>query len=205
MKVAIIGAGNVGKALGTSLTRAGHDVTLAANSPETARAAAQAIGAGSADDAASAVKDAKIVILAAPYAVGAQVAAEIADGTIGRTVIDVSNPLRPDYTGLATATSAAEELQQRLPDAHVVKAFNTIFASRQVDPTMDGALIDGYLAGDDADAKRQVLELVGSIGLKPLDVGPLTSARYLEGMAYLNIGLNAANGWPWTSAWHLER
>ncbi|MDQ2940742.1 MAG: prephenate dehydrogenase/arogenate dehydrogenase family protein, partial [Chloroflexota bacterium] len=112
MKVAIIGAGNVGKALGTSLTRAGHDVTLAANSPETARAAAQAIGAGSADDAASAVKDAKIVILAAPYAVGAQVAAEIADGTIGRTVIDVSNPLRPDYTGLATATSAAEELQQ---------------------------------------------------------------------------------------------
>jgi NADPH-dependent F420 reductase len=205
MKVAIIGAGNVGKALGTSLTRAGHDVTLAANRPETARAAAREIGAGSADDAASAVRDAKVVILAIPYAAGADVAAEIADGTVGRTVIDVSNPLKPDYSGLATDTSAAEELQRRLPGAHVVKAFNTIFASKQADPTADGATIDGYVAGDDADAKRQVLELVESIGLKPLDVGPLTSARYLEGMAYLNIGLNAANGWPWTSAWHLER
>ena len=205
MKVAIIGAGNVGKALGTSLTRAGHDVTLAAQSPETARAAAQEIGIASADDAASAVKDAKIVILAIPYTAGAGVAAEIADGTVGRTVIDVTNPLKPDFSGLATDTSAAEELQRRLPGAHVVKAFNTVFASKQADPTADGAVIDGYVAGDDADAKRQVLELVGSIGLNPLDVGPLTSARYLEGMAYLNMGLNAANGWSWTSTWHLER
>ena len=205
MKVAIIGAGNVGKALGTSLTRAGHDVTLAAHSPETARAAAKEIGAGSAEDAASAVKDARVVILAVPYTAEEAVAAEIADGTVGRTVVDVSNPLKADFSGLATGTSAAEELQQRLPGAHVVKAFNTIFASKQADPTAHGVTIDAYIAGDDADAKRQVLELVESIGLNPLDVGPLTSARYLEGMAYLNMGLNAANGWSWTSTWHLER
>ena len=80
MKVAIIGAGNVGKALATSLTRAGHDVTLAAHSPETARAAAREIGAGSAKDAASAVKDARVVILAVPYTAEEAVAAEIADG-----------------------------------------------------------------------------------------------------------------------------
>ena len=205
MKVAIIGAGNVGKALATSLTRAGHDVTLAAHSPETARAAAREIGAGSAKDAASAVKDARVVILAVPYTAEEAVAAEIADGTVGRTVIDVSNPIKADFSGLATGTSAAEELQQRLPGAHVVKAFNTVFASMQADPTAHGVTIDAYIAGDDADAKRQVLELVESIGLNPLDVGPLTSARYLEGMAYLNMGLNAANGWSWTSTWHLER
>jgi 8-hydroxy-5-deazaflavin:NADPH oxidoreductase len=205
MKVAIIGAGNVGKALGTSLTRAGHDVTLAAQSSETARAAAQEIGAESAENAASAVKDAEVVILAVPYTAEEAVAAEIADGTVGRTVIEVSNPTKPDFSGLATKTSAAEELQQRLPGAHVVKAFNTIFASKQADPTANGLTIDGYFAGDDAGAKRQVLELVESIGLSPLDVGPLTSARYLEGMAYLNMGLNAANGWSWTSTWHLER
>jgi len=205
MKVAIIGAGNVGKALATSLTRAGHDVTLAAHSPETARAAAREIGAGSAKDAASAVKDARVVILAVPYTAEEAVAAEIADGTVGRTVVDVSNPLKADFSGLATGTSAAEELQQRLPGAHVVKAFNTVFASMQADPTANGVTIDGYIAGDDADAKRQVLELVESIGLNPLDVGPLASARYLEGMAYLNMGLNAANGWSWTSTWHLER
>ena len=205
MKVAIIGAGNVGKALGTSLTRAGHDVTLAAQSPETARAAADEIGAGSAEDAATAVRDAKVVILAVPYTAEEAIAAEIAGITVGRTVIDVSNPLKPDFSGLATKSSAAEELQQRLPRAHVVKAFNTIFASNQADPTAGGAMIDGYIAGDDVDAKREVLELVQSIGLNPLDVGPLASARYLEGMAYLNMGLNAANGWSWTSTWHLER
>ena len=205
MKVAIIGAGNVGKALATSLTRAGHDVTLAAHSPETARAAAREIGAGSAKDAASAVKDARVVILAVPYTAEEAVAAEIADGTVGRTVVDVSNPLKADFSGLATGTSAAEELQQRLPGAHVVKAFNTVFASMQADPTANGVTIDAYIAGDDADAKREVLELVESIGLNPLDVGPLTSARYLEGMAYLNMSLNTANGWSWTSTWHLER
>ena len=205
MKVAIIGAGNVGKALGTSLTRAGHQVTLAASSAESARAAAREIGAASADSAASAVTDANVVILAIPYLAGEAVAAEIASRTAGRTVIDVSNPIKPDYSGLATDTSAAEELQQRLPDAHVVKAFNTVFASNQADPSAAAAPIDGYVAGDDADAKREVISLVESIGLKPLDVGPLSSARYLEGMAYVNIGLNAANGWSWTSAWRLER
>ena len=59
--------------------------------------------------------------------------------------------------------------------------------------------MDGYVAGDDAKAKQTVISLVESMGLRPLDVGPLSAARYLEGMAYLNIGLNAANGWSWTS------
>lgn len=142
-----------------------------------------------------------------PYAAaGETVATEIADAAAGRIVIDATNPLKADYSGLATnGISDAEEFQRRLPRSHVIKAFNPVLASNQANPSLDGTPIDGYVAGDDADAKRQVLELVGSIGLKPIDVGPLSSARYLEGMAYLNIGLNAANGWPWTSAWHLER
>lgn len=205
MKVAIIGAGNVGKALGTSLTRAGHEVTLAATSPESAKAAATQIGAASADNAAAAVTDANVVILAVPYQASRDVAAEIADGTIGRTIIDTTNPLTADYSGLATDTSAAEELQQRLPEANIVKAFNTVFASNQSDPSAADGQIDGYVAGDDARAKQTVISLVESIGMKPLDVGPLSSARYLEGMAFINIGLNAANGWSWTSAWKLER
>ena len=140
MKVAIIGAGNVGKALATSITRAGHDVT---------------------------------------------------------------NPLKPDYSGLATeGSSAAEEFQKRLPNSNVVKAFNTIFASNQAAPTLD---IDGYVAGDDAKAKQQVISLVESMGFAPVDVGALSASRHLEGMAFINIGLNAANGWSWTSAWRLER
>ena len=206
MKVAIIGAGNVGKALGTSLTRAGHDVTITASTPESARAAAAEIGARPGTSNAAAVDAAEVVILAVPYAAaGDEVAEEIADAATGRVVVDATNPIKPDFSGLATDTSAAEELQALLPSAAVVKAFNTIFAANQADPSVDGEPVDGFVAGDDADAKQKVISLVQSMGMRPLDVGPLTSARALEGMAFINIGLNAANGWGWTSAWRLER
>jgi hypothetical protein len=204
MKVAIIGAGNVGKALGTSITRAGHDVTITAQHHEHAVTAAREIGATPARSNTDAVRDADVVILAIPFVgAGAAVATEIRESVAGKAVIDVTNPMKPDYSGPArTDGSAAEELQKLLPEAGVVKAFNTIFASNQASPTRD---IDGYVAADDAKAKRTVISLVESIGFTALDVGPLSSARFLEGMAFINIGLNAANGWSWTSAWKLER
>ena len=203
MKVAIIGAGNVGKALATSITRAGHEVTLSARSPESAQLAATAVGAEAAPSNSAAVDQADLVILAIPYAGGRQVADEIREAVIGKTIIDVTNPLKPDYSGLATdGGSSAEELQRRLPDSKVVKAFNTIFATNQASPNRD---IDGYVAGDDATAKQEVISLVESMGFAPVDVGALSASRHLEGMAFINIGLNAANGWSWTSAWKLER
>ena len=204
MNVTIIGAGNVGKALATSMHRAGHEVTLSASTPQSARAAAREIGVAAADSNAAAVADARVVILAVPYVgSGEAVSAEIAPAVAGRIVIDATNPISPDGSGLAkNGRSAAEEFQKRLPDASVIKAFNTVFATNQASPD---ASIDGYVAGDDVGAKRVVLELVESIGMTPLDVGPLSSARALEGMAFINIGLNAANGWGWTSAWRLER
>lgn len=204
MKVAVIGAGNVGKALGQSISRAGHDVTITAKHPESARTAAREIGAQPAASSAEAVADADVVILAVPF-VGAadEVTGEIRGRVAGKTIVDVTNPMKPDFSGLATeGTSAAEEFQRRLPGASVVKAFNTIFATHQASPSPE---IDGYVAGDDDEAKQQVISLVKSIGFNPLDVGPLKAARYLEGMAVINIGLNAQNGWDWTSAWKLER
>ncbi len=203
MKVAIIGAGNVGKALATSIVRAGHDVTIAARHPEHAQAAAEELGATPAGSNAEAVEGADVVILAVPYGVaGTEVADEIRDRVAGRAVVDVTNPIKPDFTGLATETSSAEELQRSLPDAGVVKAFNTIFATNQAQPSPK---IDGFVAADDDTAKQTVISLIESIGFTPLDVGQLSAARYLEGMAFINIGLNAANGWSWTSAWKLER
>ncbi len=204
MKVAIIGAGNVGRALGTSIARAGHHVTIAARDPEHARAAAEAVGATPAASGVDAVAGADVVILAIPF-VGAahEVTDEIRSAVAGKAVVDVTNPLNTDYSGLATeGSSAAEEFQRLLPEAQVVKAFNTIFATHQANPSAD---IDGFVAGDDEKAKRRVISLVDSIGFTALDVGPLTAARFLEGMAYMNIGLNAQNGWSWTSAWKLER
>lgn len=204
MKVAIIGAGNVGKALASSITRAGHDVTIAARNADHAQAAADAVGAQPARSSLDAVEQADVVVLAVPFASAAgELASEIKDRVAGKTIIDVTNPLKPDYSGLATdQISAAEEIQERLPDAKVVKAFNTIFATNQANPSTE---IDAFVAADDPDAKEKVIDLARSVGFAPLDVGPLASARYLEGMAYINIGLNAQNGWDWTSAWKLER
>ena len=85
----------------------------------------------------------------------------------------------------------------------MVKAFNTAFASRQADPVVDGVRVDGYVAGDDAEAKAAVLQLVESIGFVPIDVGPLAMSRALEGMGLLNITLNIRNGWPWQDGWKL--
>ena len=204
MKVAIIGAGNVGKALATSITRAGHEVTISASTPESAQQAAEAVGARPAPDNVSAARDAEVVILAVPYVgAGQTVAEELRDVVDGKAVVDATNPMKPDASGLATdGTSAAEEFQRQLPSASVVKAFNTIFASNQANPDRS---IDGFVAGDDEKAKQKVVSLIESIGFSPVDVGPLSAARHLEGMAIINIGLNAANGWDWTSAWRLER
>ena len=102
-----------------------------------------------------------------------------------------------------TTTSNAEELAVLLPGASVVKAFNTLFASNQSDPVTEGVQLDGYVAANDQTAKDSILDLVASIGLNPVDVGPLSRARQLEGLAFLNITLNIANGGSWQSGWKL--
>jgi predicted dinucleotide-binding enzyme len=94
-------------------------------------------------------------------------------------------------------------IQQMAPRARIVKAFNTIFAAHQADPAIDGIQLDGFVAGDDSAAKSAVMELVGSLGFRPFDAGPLAMARALEGMGTLNIWLNVTNGWSWQSGWKL--
>lgn len=100
-------------------------------------------------------------------------------------------------------SSNAERLAAWLPEAAVVKAFNTVFASNQADPIVDGLQLDGFVAADDIAAKATTLELVASIGLRLIDAGPLRRAQQLEQIAFLNIALNATNGWSWQSGWKL--
>jgi 8-hydroxy-5-deazaflavin:NADPH oxidoreductase len=200
MQIAIIGAGNVGRALAGSLTRAGHDVTVSASHPEHAREAAAQTGATAAPTNADAVSNASVVVLAVPSTAFEGLAAEIGDALTGKVVVDVSNRPTPSPNG--TATSIAEELQDRLPRTSVVKAFNTSFASRQAEPKVNGIAADGFVAGDDAAAKQTVLDVVESIGFRPVDAGSLAAARTLEGMAWLNISRAISNG-TWQDAWVL--
>jgi predicted dinucleotide-binding enzyme len=202
--IAIIGTGNVGGALGTAAVKAGYDVVFAAKDAAKTRVVAAQAGATAAPSARDAVAGADIVVLAVPYTAALDVAAEIAPVVAGKIVIDATNPLKADYSGLATnGISGAETIQAQVPGARVVKAFNTAFASRQADPTMSGLRADGYVAGDDEDAKATVLGLAEGIGFNPVDVGGLAMARYLEGMAWLNISLQMKNGWSWQAGWKL--
>jgi predicted dinucleotide-binding enzyme len=200
MQIAIIGAGNVGRALAGSFTRAGHDVTLSASHPEHAREAAEQTGSSAAASNADAVSNAAVVVLAVPATAFDQLASELGDALAGKVVVDVSNRPTPSPDG--APTSIAEELQDKLPNASVVKAFNTSFASRQAEPKVNGIAADGFVAGDDASAKKTVLDVVESIGFRPVDAGSLAAARTLEGMAWLNITRNMAGG-TWQDAWVL--
>jgi 8-hydroxy-5-deazaflavin:NADPH oxidoreductase len=203
MQIAIIGAGNVGKALGASLIRAGHDVVLATDHPDTARAAAEQIGAGSAS-VADAARSAEIVVFAVPWGSIDEAVSATGGALDGKIVVDATNPLKPDYSGLAPKDgSGAEEVRDKAPGARVVKAFNSALASRQTDPVVDGVPVDGFVASDDDEAKATVVGLIEAIGMRPIDAGPLANARYLEAMAYLNISLNMQHGWGWQSGWKL--
>ena len=204
MKIAVIGAGNVGASFARSAVAAGHSVTLSASSPVKAAEVAASVGAAGAASNVEAVTGTDLVVLAVPHPAVAPVAAEIRDAVVGVPVLDASNPLNATYSDLAiTGTSGAGDLQALLPGSPVVKAFNTVFASRYAAPTQDGHPLPVFVAGDDAAAKATVSELAASMGFQSLDVGGLRQARGLEELAFLNIGLNAANGWSWQSAWTL--
>jgi predicted dinucleotide-binding enzyme len=203
--IAIIGTGNVGGAIGTAAVKAGYDVVFAARDDEKTRAAADAAGAGMASSLRDAVAQSDIVVLAVPYGALADVAAEIAPVVAGKIVVDPTNPLKADYSGLATAadTSGAEELAALLPGAKVVKAFNTLFAGNTANPEALGIQLDSLFATDDEAAKDAICGLSSSIGFRPIHVGPLTASRELEAMAWLNIRLQLISNGNWNTAFAL--
>ena len=204
MKIAVIGVGNVGSGFAAAAGKAGHDVVVSASSAQSAQQAAAATGATAAAGNREAVQGADVVLLAVPHDSVSRVVSDLGDALSGKVVVDATNPLNEAFSDLTTTgTSAAEELQQRLPAVSVVKALNTVFASRYADPSEGGQPLDALVAGDDPVAKQAVSELVESLGFRAVDVGGLRMARSLEELAFLNISLNASNGWTWQSAFRL--
>ena len=200
MNIAIIGVGSVGRSLATAASRSGHAVTIAARVFEDAQSLAQDIDARAVSSNTEAITGAEIVILAVPFDAVQEIANEIGSHLEGKVLVDVTNRFDPrDLDG----ASNAELIQNMVPTARVVKAFNTLFASRQADPMIDDIELDGFVASDDDGARQQVLALVESMGFRPIDAGPLAMARALEGMALLNIALNMTNGWSWQTGWKL--
>jgi hypothetical protein len=176
VKVAIIGKGNVGSALGAGLKRAGYDVKFGHRDPK--------------EPVLDAAKWGDVIILALPYDAVKTVAAKISSVADGKVLVDVTNATGRNWQlAVGFSTSAAEELQKLLPKARVVKAFNTVFAQNQSTGKLGKEQLTAFIAGDDSKAKQTVMQLARSIGFDPVDAGPLSVARYLEPMAMLLIGL----------------
>lgn len=183
MILAIIGTGNMAKGLATVFS--GSDVVFGSRTPSDTSVSI-----------ADAVAKADVVFLAVPYDAAASVV-EAAGGLAGKIVVDLTNPMKADFSGLAIGftTSAAEELARLAPQAKVVKGFNTIFASvLQNGGKAAGTPATVLLAGDDADAVATVEALVHVAGLKAIVAGPLAASRNIEAVAALNIGLGYRQG-----------
>ncbi|KRA96574.1 oxidoreductase [Devosia sp. Root685] len=200
MTTAIIGLGNMGSGLARRLAGNGN-LVLAARNEAAATTLAQDIGAKSASvDAAIAAAD--TVILALPY--DAALALAKSGALDGKVVVDISNPVKPDFSGLAFGfdTSAAEEIQKAAPGAKVVKAFNTIFASLFAAPRDNTANVPVFLAGEDA-ALEKVETLVKNAGFAVEKTGTLDAARLLEPLGMLNIrfGYGLGRGTSIAPAW----
>jgi predicted dinucleotide-binding enzyme len=144
---------------------------------------------------ADAAKWGEVIILAVPYESVTDAAKAIDSAADGKILLDVTNAIGENMNlAIGFSTSAAEELQKKLPKARVVKAFNTVFAANQSKGKVGTEQITLFVAGDDAKAKQTIMQLVRDVGFDPADAGPLRSARYLEPMAMLLINLGYGLG-----------
>ena len=204
MKVTIIGAGNMGRGIGTRLVAGGNEVQLVDRDPAEAQALAAELG-----DAASAASqddafDGDVVVLALYYPGAKDAVQQYREQLAGKVVVDITNPVDlSTFDGLATppGTSAAEEIAALVPEGTpVVKAFNTTFAGTLAAGEAAGQQLDVLIAGDEEDAKRKVAGLAEAGGLRPIDVGPLRRAQQLEQLGFLHMSVQEPLGAGFGSA-----
>ena len=150
----------------------------------------------SATSVADTAAQSDILLLATPWPSTKQILGE-AGSLVGKILIDATNPLLPDLSGLevGTTTSAGELVAQWAPGAKVVKAFNTIGSNVMANPDFNGQSALLLYCGDDADAKAEVRTLVTQLGFDAHDAGPLRQARTLEALALLWVSLAYAQGY----------
>jgi NADPH-dependent F420 reductase len=208
MNVTIIGAGNMGRGIGTRLVAGGHSLTFVDANPEVAEKAAADVRAAAKNNAKVSTESidnaelSDVVVLALWYGTNIEIAKQLGTKLVGKVVVDIANPLNSSFDGLATApdSSSAEDVANAIASgAKVVKAFNTTYANTLLAGQVAGQPLDVFIAGDDADAKNKVAELVKDGGMRPIDTGPLSRARQIEGMQFLHIVTQGTLGTNWAS------
>ena len=181
--LSILGTGTMGQVIAAVATAGGHSV--------------QQLGEGDLDTPVTG----DVVVLAVPYPALSDVIAQRGDQLAGRIVVDITNPLdfaTFDSLVVPADSSAAAEIAAALPSSRVLKAFNTTFAGTLAAGTVGSLPTTVLIAGDDAEAKATLAEVVTSGGLKAIDAGALKRARELEAVGFLQLTLAANEKVSWT-------
>ena len=187
--ITILGTGNMGPAIAGIVEKGGHTAEL--------------LGSNATD----APFTGDIVILAVPYSAVDQILTERGDQLAGKVVVDVTNPLNFETFDSLTVpadSSAAARIAAALPQSWVLKAFNTNFAATLASGVVGEQPTTVLIAGDDADAKGLLAEVVSSAGLRAIDAGTLRRARELEALGFLQISLAASEKIAWTGGFAVQ-
>ena len=198
MRISVLGAGSVGAALGIGWAHKGHEVMFGSRNPLDAKIAdvvTKAGGRSRAGTFAEAVAAAEVSALATPWNASESVIKACGNWN-GRILLDCTNPLKPDLSGLdlGMATSGGEQVAQWAAGAHVVKIFNTTGFNNMVHPNYNGVPATMFYCGNEAGSKAIAAQLAADLGFDPVDAGPLDRARLLEPMALLWIRMAIERG-----------
>lgn len=198
MKIGIIGSGNVGGTLGRRWAQIGHSVIFSSRDPasdQMKQLVAEAGQSASAASVADAARASEIILLATPWP-ATKKALQSAGDLSGKVLIDATNPLLADLSGLelGTTTSGAEQVAGWAPGARTVKAFNTVGFGIMANPVFGDRKAVLFYCGDNGEAKQTVARLATELGFDQADAGPLSQARLLEPFALLWISLAVKYG-----------
>ncbi|CAG7630964.1 NADPH-dependent F420 reductase [Actinacidiphila bryophytorum] len=185
--ITIIGTGNMARTIGARALAGGNTVEVMGRDRSKAADLAEALGGGATTGEWATAPAGDIVIVALLHTAVVPAVTQYGDALAGKVVVDISNPFNASFDGLAhpEGTSTAQEAAKAAPaGTAVVKAFNTVF--RHV---LEKGRPDIFLAGDDPQAKASVETFVKTLGLRPLDAGPLKMSHWLEGAGLLTVSL----------------
>ena len=205
MQVTIIGNGNMAKGIATRLINGGHEVSIHAKDEAKGNELAEQLKQVSESAAVSVAPVGsdvnEIVIIATPYGEIENVAKKYNEFE-GKVVVDITNPVDFNTFELIPepGKSGAEEIAKLIPNAKVVKAFNTTLAGTLIAGTVEGKQLDVFIASDDQDAKDKITELIKTSGMRPVDVGSLSESRHLEGFGLIQMKIQDQIQTNWMSA-----
>ena len=197
MKIGILGGGSVGGTLGERWAQSGHEIFFGVRNPDSAdmkETIGRCAGRASAGSPEQAAAFGEVIVNALPWP-ATKSALPLLNLT-GKVLLDATNPILPDFSGLeiGTTSSGGEMVAQLAAGAKVVKIFNTTGFKNMDNPVFQSTRIPMFYCGDDAAAKLTAAQLAANLGFDPIDAGPLSNARLLEPHAFLWIWLALKGG-----------